>query len=53
MISRALVLIVLSTTLPCITLPQGLVPAMGREFEFCEDRPLVPECLENIHARES
>lgn len=53
MISRALVLIALTTALPAITLSQGLVPAMGREFEFCEDRPLEPAWLENIHARES
>ena len=53
MIRRALIQIAFTTTVPCIALSQGLVPAMGSEFEFCEDRPIEPEWMENMPAREA
>lgn len=37
---------------PCMVASQGLVSTMDREFEFCQERPLEPEWLENTPVRE-
>ena len=39
--------------LPISAYAQGLVPTMDREFEFCEDRPVEPDWLDNLPPREA
>ena len=41
------------TVMPLSASAQGLVPTMEREFEFCEDRPLEPDWMQNLHPREA
>ncbi|MEM8575588.1 MAG: hypothetical protein AAGF48_13240 [Pseudomonadota bacterium] len=52
MIRRALFSLVVGTVFPIVALSQGMVPTMDRQFEFCQDRPLEPEWLENTPVRE-
>lgn len=51
--SRALLLIASTIVFPAVAFSQGLVPTIDRQFEFCQDRPLEPEWLENAPVRES
>jgi len=53
MISRALFLIASTIIFPAVAFSQGLAPTMDRQFEFCQDRPLEPEWLENTPVREA
>ena len=46
-IAMALILV------PTFAWPQGLVPTMESQFEFCEDRPLQPEWMDNLSVREA
>ena len=41
------------TVMPLTASAQGLVPTMEREFEFCEDRPLEPDWMQNLTPREA
>jgi hypothetical protein len=38
---------------PATAFPQGLVPTLDSEYEFCQDRPTEPEWMQNLHVRES
>lgn len=41
------------TVMPFSASAQGLEPTMEREFEFCEDRPLAPDWMQNLPPREA
>lgn len=41
------------TVMPPYATAQGLTPTMERDFEFCEDRPLEPDWMQNLPAREA
>ena len=46
-------LVAIALLLPISAYAQGLVPTMDREFEFCKDRPVEPDWLDNLPPREA
>jgi len=37
---------------PATAFPQGLVPTLDNEYEFCQDQPSEPEWMQTLHVRE-
>ena len=38
---------------PAVLPAEGLVPTIGSDFEFCQDRPVEPEWMTELPSRES